>query len=119
MFFSDFQFHWEMLTAYAKNGPNDMVKMKSGTATQILKKVTKSLLIHCFAHALNLLVGDMIRQFHFLDNIMYTAFEISNLIKLSPKKETMLDKLHHELAALYPGFRAVKCPWKFSSKYCR
>ena len=40
----------------------------------------------------------------FLHNTMSTTLEISNLIKLFLKRDAMLDKLHHELAAQYPGF---------------
>ena len=47
-----------------------MVGLRSGLATQILDKSPKAFLIHCFAHALNLSVNDMVRQIPFLDNIM-------------------------------------------------
>ena len=47
---------------------NNLVGIKSGNATQILKKSLKAFLIHCFVHALNL-----------SGSIMYTTLEISNL----------------------------------------
>ena len=84
-----------------------MVSLRSGLATQILDKSPKAFLIHCFAHALNLPVNDMVRQIPFLDNIMSNFLEISNLTKLSPKRNALLDKLHKELAAKYPGFRTL------------
>ena len=46
----------------------------------------------------------MIQHVPFLDNIMSTELEILNLIKLSTKRHTMLDKVYHELAAKYHGF---------------
>ena len=60
------------------NGANNMIGIKSGTVTQISKM--HQFLIHCFAYALNLLVGDMARHVPFLDNIISTTLEISNLI---------------------------------------
>ena len=60
------------------DGANNMIGAKSGTVTQISKM--HQFLIHCFAHALNLLVGEMARHVPFLDNIISTTLEISNLI---------------------------------------
>ena len=89
-----------------------MMGLRFGLATQILDKSPKAFLIHCFAHALNLSVNDMVRQIPFLDN-MSNSLEISNLIKLSPKRNALLDKLHKELAAEYPGFRTL-CPTRWT-----
>ena len=106
------------------DGASNMVGLRSGLATQILDKSPKAFLIHCFAHVLNLSVNDMVRQIPFIDNIMSNSLEISNIIKLSPKRNALLDKLHKELAAEYPGFRTL-CPtrWtvrgKFFEKYFR
>ena len=76
------------------DGGNNMVGVKFVTATQILKKSPKvTFLIHCFAHALNLSVGGMMRHVPFLDNIMSTTPEISNLTNLSPKRAYKLTSL--------------------------
>ena len=64
------------------DGASNMVGLRSGLATQILDKSPKAFLIHCFAHALNLSVNDMVRQIPFLNNTMSNSLEISNLIKL-------------------------------------
>ena len=63
-----------------------MIGIKPGTATQILKDSPKAFLIYCFAHALNLSVGYMIRHVTFLDITISTTLEISNFIKLSLNK---------------------------------
>ena len=36
---------------------------KSGAATQIQKKEPRAILTHCYGHSLQLVVGDMVRQF--------------------------------------------------------
>ena len=90
-----------------------MVSLRSGLATQILDKSPKAFLIHCFAHALNLSVKFMVPQIPFLDNVMSNSLEISNLIKLLPKQNALLDKPHKELTAEYPGFRTL-CPTRWA-----
>ena len=95
------------------DGASNMVSLRSGLATQILDNAPKAFLIHCFAHALNLSVNDMVRQIPFLDNIMSNSLEISNLIKRSTKRNALLDKLHKELPAEYPGFRTL-CPARWT-----
>ena len=61
----------------------DGTGIKSGTATQILKK---AFLIHSLSYALNLSVGDMMRHIPFLDNFMSTTLGTSNFVKISPKR---------------------------------
>ena len=95
------------------DGASNMVGLRSGLAAQLLDKSPKAFLIHYFAHALNLSVNDMVRQTLFLDN-MSNSLEISNLIKLSPKRNALLEKLHEELAAEYPGFRTL-CPTRWTT----
>ena len=101
------------------DGASNIMGLRSGLATQILDKSPKAFLIHCFAHALNLSVNDMVRQIPFLENLS-NSLEISNLIKLSPKRNALLDKLHKELAAGYPGFRTL-CPtrWTVRENYLK
>ena len=72
-----------------------MIGMKPGTATQILKNSPKAFRIYCFALALNLSVGYMIRHGTFLDITISTTLETSNLIKLSLNKSpaTLLKKM--------------------------
>lgn len=64
----------------------DGTGIKSGTATQTLKKSPKAFLIHSLSHALNLSVADMMRHIPFLDNFMSTTLGTSNFVKISPKR---------------------------------
>ena len=72
------------------DGASNMVGLRSGLATQILDKSPKAFLIHCFAHALNLSVNDMVCQIPFLDNIVSNSLKTSKLIKPSPKRNVLL-----------------------------
>ena len=95
------------------DGASNMMGAKSGVATQILKKAPLAFPIHCFAHALNLSVNDMIKEIPFFENIMSTTLEVSNLIKNSPKRDCILEKVRGELSVEYPGFRTL-CPTRWT-----
>ena len=89
------------------DGPNNMVGCKSGVATQIQKKEPRAILTHCYGHTLQLAVGDMVREVMNLRDALDTTSEISKLLKNSPKRDRMFEKLKAELAPETPGFRAL------------
>ena len=91
------------------DGANNMVGCKSGVATQIQKKEPRAILTHCYGHSLQLAVGDMVREVRNLRDALDTTSEISKLLKYSPKRDRMFEKLKAELAPETPGFR-VLCP---------
>jgi len=73
--------------AAAMSGP------KSGVATQIKSLNGKCLYTHCYGHALNLAVGDVIKNIPRLNETFSTAYEICKLVKKSPKRNTKLDAI--------------------------
>ena len=77
---------------------NNMVGCKSGVATQIQKKEPRAILTHCYGHSLQLAVGDMVREVRNLRDALDTTSEISKLLKYSPKRDRMFEKLKAELA---------------------
>ena len=58
----------------------------------------RAIFIHCHAHALNLAVGDCIKKSKVCCEALETAFEISRLIKFSPKRNAAFDKIKAEMA---------------------
>ena len=68
------------------DGASTMRGAKSGVATQLLKDEPRALYLHCYGHALNLAVGDMVKKCKLLKDILDTTFEVSKLVKFSPKK---------------------------------
>ena len=59
--------------------------------TNIKNELNKIVLaIHCHAHALNLACGDRIKNCKIMQNALETSFEISKLVKKSPKRELQL-----------------------------
>ena len=89
----------------------------SGCRSGIAKKITdiesRALYTHCYGHSLNLAVGDTVKTIKPLQDIMDIAYEISGLIKLSPKRDNKFDLIKKELAPDTPGFR-VLCPTRWT-----
>ena len=58
-----------------------MAGTKSGVAIELKLLNGKCLFTHCYAYALNLPVGDVIRNLKYLKEMFCTAYEIFKLIK--------------------------------------
>ena len=66
-----------------------------------------------YRHALNLSVGDTVKQCRVMRSALGTVYEISTLIRKSPKRDTSFQKLKQELAPDTPGFRVI-CPTRWT-----
>jgi len=75
------------------DGAAAMAGPKSGVATRIKSLNEKCLYTHCYGHALNLAVGDVIKNVKNLTETFGTAYEICKLVKKSPKRNTKLDAI--------------------------
>ena len=67
-----------------------MSGVKSGVAAQLCAEEKRD---HCYCHALNLAVGDNIKQLKVSQNALNIAFEIIELVKFSPKRNILFDKI--------------------------
>lgn len=66
------------------------------------------MLTHCYGHALNLAIGDSMKQSKVCRNAMDTAYEIYKLLRFSPKRHDSFDRIRVEsLAVEDAGPRAV------------
>ena len=74
-----------------------MLGKRSGVAIQIYKGQPKAHYTHCHCHCLNLSIKDVTRSSKMLSDVMDTAGEISVLIKLSPKREKLLENLKEQI----------------------
>ena len=84
-----------------------MCGIKNGVSNTTLSEKQKAFFTHCLGHALNLAVGAMVKNVRFLKDSMGTTYEISNLIKISPKRDAMLQKIRKDISLEYPGFRIL------------
>ena len=78
------------------DGASNMSGSRNGVATQIMAEKKRAVYTHCYGHALNLAVGDAIKQSKVCRDSMETAFEISKLIKFSPKRNAAFDRIKAE-----------------------
>ena len=51
---------------------------------------------HCHIHSLNLTCGDWIQNSTVVSNLLDTSYEITKLVKLSPKRNLHLRNIHEE-----------------------
>ena len=86
------------------DGASNMVGIRSGVATMILKEEPRAILTHCYGHFLQLAVCDTVKQIIVMQDALDTINEITKLLKYSPKRDTLFAKLKNELAPDTPGF---------------
>ena len=100
------------------DGASNMVGCRKGVATQLARKEKRAVLTHCYGHALNLAVGDSMKQSKVCKDALDTAFEISKLIRYSPKRNAVFDRikvenLTEEHVGSSIGIRAM-CPTRWT-----
>ena len=97
-----------------------MAGHKKGVATQILSVEPRALYTHCYGHSLNLAMCDTIKNGKLTRDAMDITNEVSKVVKFSPKRNAIFDKLKEELSPDTPGFR-VLCPthWTVRAKSLR
>ena len=86
---------------------------KQGVAKVLLDEEPRALYNHCYGHALNLAVGDCVKQGKLMKDALDVVIEVSKLIKKSPKRDAAFDKLKAEFAPETPGFRLL-CPTRWT-----
>ena len=64
---------------------------RKGVAAIITQEESRALYTHCYGHALNLAVADTVKQSKICRDALDTAFEITRLIKFSPKRNAAFD----------------------------
>lgn len=95
------------------DGASAMTGVKNGVSKVIASKESQAIFSHCYGHALNLGVGDTIKQCQLMKSSLEVVAEISKLIKKSPKRDSVFQKLKSDLAPDTPGFR-VLCPTRWT-----
>ena len=95
------------------DGASNMSGPRSGVAKQLRDDEPRALYLQCHGHALNIAVGDAIKRCKHTKDALDVAFEVSKLVKVSPKRTAQLEKLKEELSLDSPGFR-VLCPTRWT-----
>ena len=90
-----------------------MSGLRNGVAAQVQKLEPRAIYTHCYGHSLNLAAGDTITRCTVLKKVLDITYEMSKLIKYSPKRDAMFSKLKDELQPECPGIR-VLCPTRWT-----
>ena len=75
------------------DGASNMSGIRNGVSTQIIKEEKRAVYTHCYAHALNIAIGVTIKRSKVCCDALDVAFEISKLIKFSPKRNAAFDQI--------------------------
>ena len=75
------------------DGAASMSGSKSGVAKMILDEEPRALYTHCYGHALNLACGDTMKQCKIMRDSLDVTYEITKLIKKSPRREACFQNL--------------------------
>ena len=95
------------------DGASTMSGAKNGVAKQISTDEPRAVYTHCYGHALNLSVGDCIKQCKVMKTAVEVVGEISKLVKKSPKRDSSFDMIKSALAPDTPGLRTL-CPTRWT-----
>ena len=78
------------------DGASNMTGCRNGVAAQLRQEESRAVLTHCYGHALNLAVGDTLKKSKVCRDAMDVGFEISKLIRFSPKRNAALERIKLE-----------------------
>ena len=83
--------------AQCDDGCSTMNGVRNGVAAIIKRDNPKCLLTHCFCNTLNLAVGDTVKSIPLLKETLEHAYELTKLVKYSPKRQAALKNIQEEL----------------------
>ena len=75
-----------------------MIGHRNGVVVQIKEEEKRALYAHCYAHSLNLAIGDTMKNSALLKHTIDNTFELTKLVKKSPKKDSKLKEIQNSLA---------------------
>ena len=83
--------------AQCYDGCSTMTGVRNVMAAIIKRDNPKCLLTHCYCHTLNLAVGDTVKSVPLLKETLEDAYELTKLVKYSPKRQAALKNIQEEL----------------------
>ena len=84
-----------------------MAGCRTGVATTLREREQWALYTHCYGHALNLAVQEVVKKNIVLRDALNTVEEMTKLIKKSPRREGIFKKVKNEIATELAGVRLL------------
>ena len=97
------------------DGASSMAGCRNGVSTKLLAKERRALYTHCYGHSLNLAVQDAVKANPNIRDALDTIEEMSKLIKKSPRRQVIFQKVKNDIALDSPGIRLL-CPTRWTVK---
>ncbi len=102
------------------DGASNMSGSRNGVAAKLALEEKCALYTHCYGHALNLAVSTTMKKSKVCCDAMEVALEITKLVKFSPKRNVMFDKIKARLNSEGDSISAVGirsfCPTRWTVK---
>ena len=92
------------MAKWCYDGCNTMAGAKAGIAGKVEELEPRVGFMHYYRHALNLSVGDTIKQSAAMRDCWDTCYELVKLVKFSPKREAMLCDLKKKVTLILPAY---------------
>ena len=90
-----------------------MAGSRTGTATQLRHVEERAIFTHCYGHALNLAVVDIVKQSKVIKDVLDTVGEINQLLQYSPRHDSLFQQLKSSVSPGTVGFRML-CPTRWT-----
>ena len=98
------------------DGASAMKGSKSGVAKRISDLEPRAVYTHCYGHSLNLAASDTLKESKLMKDALDTTYEITKLIKYSPRRDDIFRKLKEDMpSSSTPGIR-ILCPTRWTVK---
>ena len=91
------------------DGAATMAGLRTGVVAKILDEEPRAIYNHCYGHSLNLACSDTNKKCKIMKDALDVTYEITKLIKKSPKRDAIFEHLKKEMVSDMPGTR-VLCP---------
>ena len=95
------------------DGAAAMMGHLRGVAARLRQEEPAALHVHCWAHCLNLCLQDVAKSCHLVRDSLCLVSEISHLIRNSPKRSAVFQKLKDQVSQDSPGLRPL-CPTRWT-----
>lgn len=95
------------------DGASNMRGIRNGVAKLIQDEEPRSTFTHCYGHSLNLAAKDTIQNCKVLKSSLDTTFEITKLVKYSPRRENLFNDIKEEIEPGSVGVRSL-CPTRWT-----
>lgn len=105
---------FEKLRGQCDDGASAMSSSKRGVAKRICDLKPQAVYTHCYGYAVNLATGNTLKQSKLMKEALETTQEITKLMKYSPRRYGIFQRLKETLSVgSTPGIR-VLCPTRWT-----